>query len=37
MENTTLANSDCPETNMWWPQTKNAITAMETLAQTTNL
>jgi hypothetical protein len=36
-ENTTLANSDCPETNMWWPYTKNAMTAMETLAQTANL
>ena len=29
--------SDCPATNMWWPQTKKLMTAMETEDQTTNL
>ena len=27
----------CPATNMWWPQTKKLMTAIEMLAQTTNL
>ena len=31
-ENTRPANSDCPLTNMWWPQTKKPITAMAMLA-----
>ncbi len=30
------AYTDCPLTNMWWPQTRKPRTAMATVATTTN-